>query len=223
MFLPVSICLIAQPPVSVPTAPLSELIRAELAFAEMALRQGTRAAFLANLHPQAVVFSPGPVNGKGLWEAKPESPGLLSWFPAFAEVSEDGLMGYTTGPAEYRKERSSRQEAPAWKGRFLSVWRRDADGRWRVIFDAGDDQPCAEPSLTPEGSARPALPQGMTRQREGVLLERDRPLLPSSGDLAYVIESQEGFGPAGPTEGKAAVRIWKKLAGAWRLRAMVER
>jgi len=220
VIIPALVCLLAQAPM--PESPLAEMVRAELAFAELAGRQNTKAAFLANLHPQAVVFQPGPVNGRAHWEARPENPGLLTWSPAFAEVSEDGRMGYTTGPAEFRKDRAKPQEPPIWKGRFVSVWRKGADGIWRVIFDAGDDQHSAESALTPGASARPAIPLGVSAQQEASLLERDRPQLPTSGDLAYVIESREGFGPAGPAAGKASMRIWKKIGGIWRLRTQVE-
>lgn len=220
MIIPSLICLFAQAPV--PESPLAELVRAELAFAELAVRQNTKAAFLANLDPQAVVFQPGPVNGRAHWEAKPENPGLLTWFPAFAEVSEDGRMGYTTGPAEFRKDRGRPQEPPQWKGRFVSVWRKGADGIWHVVFDAGDDQHSAVPPLAPGADARPASPLGVSPQQEACLLERDRTRLPSSGNLAYVIETQEGFGPTGSTAGKASMRIWKKVGGVWRLRTQVE-
>jgi len=216
MLLPALLCLFAQVPLPLPETPLSGLIRAELAFAELAARQSTRAAFLANLHPQSVVFHPGPVDGRKTWLAKSEDPGLLSWYPIFAELSEDGSLGYTSGPAEYRKERSQAQ--PTWKGRFLSVWRKSPEGRWSLVFDAGDDQPCSGPALTPGSTPRPAMPQGVDADQEASFLERDRARLSSLGDLAYVIDSPQGLGP----RGKASMRIWKKSEGKWRLRAMVE-
>lgn len=220
MVIPALICAFAQAPV--PESPLAGLIRTERAFAALAGRQSTRAAFLAYLHPQAVVFQPGPVNGRAHWEARAENPGLLTWFPAFAEVSEDGRMGYTTGPAEFRKDRAKPQEPPIWKGRFVSVWRKGADGSWRLVFDAGDNKYSTESPLAPEADARPASPLGVSAQQEVCLLERDRSQLPSTGDLAYVIASQEGFGPAGPVAGKASMRVWKKVGGIWRLRTQVE-
>lgn len=55
----------------------------------------------------------------------------LVWKPVFAGVSDDGTLGWTIG--------SARGKGP--KGEFLTkyvtVWRKQADGSWKVAVDCG--------------------------------------------------------------------------------------
>jgi ketosteroid isomerase-like protein len=114
---------------------LASLIAAEKAFAAASERQGTREAFLAYLADNAVLFRPHPVSGRKWMQDHPDQSGLLTWRPAFADISRSGDFGYTTGPYELRRERTDKQ--PFRTGSFVSVWRRQADGRWKVLIDTG--------------------------------------------------------------------------------------
>ncbi len=60
----------------------------------------------------------------------------IRWRPAFVEVLEDGELALTRGPYRVisRDENGARVEQ--W-GTFNSVWRKQDDGTWRVVFDAG--------------------------------------------------------------------------------------
>jgi len=54
--------------------------------------------------------------------------------PLFAEGSGD--LGYTHGT--YRRERvNSEDEAVVETGRYVTIWRRNADGKWKVVLDIG--------------------------------------------------------------------------------------
>lgn len=57
----------------------------------------------------------------------------LQWYPDRVSVGGDGRTAYSSGPALYR----STQDGSYRVGRFGSVWQRDHDGQWRVIFDDG--------------------------------------------------------------------------------------
>ncbi len=58
----------------------------------------------------------------------------LSWEPLFAEGSGD--LGYTHGT--YRRERvNSEGKAVVETGRYVTIWRRNADGKWKVVLDIG--------------------------------------------------------------------------------------
>jgi ketosteroid isomerase-like protein len=63
------------------------------------------------------------------------APGFhITWSPERAVVSKSGDLGYTTGTNEISVP------DPAGKvtkivGRYLTVWRREADGRWRCVED----------------------------------------------------------------------------------------
>ena len=125
---------------------LSSLVEAERGFARMAVEQGMREAFLANLADDAVVFQPLPVNGRRVWSARPRSAATLMWEPAFAEVAASGDLGYTTGPWEFRPPADAK-DSTRFYGHFVSVWRRAPSGAWKVAVDLGAAHERAEPGI----------------------------------------------------------------------------
>jgi ketosteroid isomerase-like protein len=121
-------------------APAS-LAAAETAFAAQSMREGMRAAFLAWLAPDATIFRDGPVNGPALIASRPQPPIDLAWRPVFVEVAASGEMGLSTGPSTI----TSRTDpaAPPRHGQFVSVWKREPGGPWRVQVDLGISHPGA--------------------------------------------------------------------------------
>jgi ketosteroid isomerase-like protein len=114
---------------------LASLIAAERSFSRTSEAKGIREAFLTFLASDAVVFRPGPVEGRPVYEKMdPANPGLLTWEPEVAEVSAAGDLGYTSGPYVYRQ---SRDAEPASYGDYVSVWKKQADGTWKVFLDIG--------------------------------------------------------------------------------------
>lgn len=107
---------------------------AESAFAHtLAARDST--AFATYVAHDAVFFDRrGPVRGRAAvvasWQRFFEGPAApFSWSPEIVEVLESGTLALSSGPV---RDPSGRQI-----GTFNSIWRRDPDGRWRVVFDKG--------------------------------------------------------------------------------------
>ena len=123
------------------TNDLQSLVEAERGFAQTSVEKGTRAAFLANLADDSIIFHPHPINGQKWWSEQQPRPGVLSWRPSFAFVSRAGDMGYTTGPWEYRPK--SLEDKPVAFGFFVTIWKRQADGTWKAFLDLGtqNDEP----------------------------------------------------------------------------------
>ena len=125
------------------------VVENEAKFYQLGLDNGTKAAFLEFLADDAVVFNPGPVNGKQDWQKRSEQGISLKWTPVFAAMSRSADLGYTTGPAEWRKAKDD--ATPFGYGQFLSIWRKQKDGNWKVALDAGSEVPGAPKSEeTPE-------------------------------------------------------------------------
>ena len=61
----------------------------------------------------------------------------IRWKPTFAEASKDGTMGYTFGEAQ-TKWTSPEGKAESRPGRYVTVWRKQADGGWKVATDIGN-------------------------------------------------------------------------------------
>jgi ketosteroid isomerase-like protein len=118
---------------------LHSLVKSELDFARTAGEKGIRDAFVQFLADDSILFRPRPVAGKKWTQERPAAPGLLSWYPIFADISTGGDMGYTTGPWEFRLKGPDDKEVA--HGNFVSVWKKQPDGYWRVIIDIGISNP----------------------------------------------------------------------------------
>ncbi|MDH3614670.1 MAG: nuclear transport factor 2 family protein [Gammaproteobacteria bacterium] len=68
----------------------------------------------------------------------------IKWRPQFVEVLEDGELALTRGPYQMIATNEQGEEIEYW-GTFNSVWRRNANGEWRVVFDAGSESNEAPP------------------------------------------------------------------------------
>lgn len=62
----------------------------------------------------------------------------LSWEPIKAEVFPGGEMGYTTGRylARFKDDKGNKMEQT---GRYITVWKKQKDGRWKIVTDTGSD------------------------------------------------------------------------------------
>ncbi len=67
---------------------------------------------------------------------------VIKWRPKFVEVLEEGTLALTRGPYRMIAEDSEGNRVENW-GTFNSVWRKNADGDWRVVFDAGNSASAA--------------------------------------------------------------------------------
>ena len=119
---------------------VQSLVDAERAYAKMGFEKDFRAASLAVFADDAVIAAPGITNGRRYWEKETEVPFLI-WRPIFASIARSGDLGYTTGPWEYKKARED-EKAQAF-GRFVTVWRKNGSGVWKVAVDIGIDHPGA--------------------------------------------------------------------------------
>ena len=114
---------------------LDSLVAAERAFSALSVERGMKTAFLTYLAPEGVVFAPTAENGRSTWETRADAPGTLRWTPETAEISAAGDLGWTTGPWEFAA--SGHEPHETAHGQFVSVWRRQADGTYRVAADLG--------------------------------------------------------------------------------------
>jgi ketosteroid isomerase-like protein len=121
---------------SISAQDLHSLVDAEKAFAQTSVDRSTRAAFLEYFDHHSVAFNNGQaLLGRKEWEKRRESNNYLFWWPIFADIAASGDFGYTTGPAVYGPDRSTRE---AKGGVYYStVWQKDDNGRWKVLADLG--------------------------------------------------------------------------------------
>ena len=73
----------------------------------------------------------------------------IKWRPQFVEVRDDGTLALTRGPYRMTSKDADGNPVEYW-GTFNSVWQKNSDGEWQVIFDAGNN---AETPPDPETQA----------------------------------------------------------------------
>lgn len=66
-----------------------------------------------------------------------DSAARLLWDPTASGVFADGRHGYTTGRSVMIKPRPRGGVDTLYSGRYVTIWRRGTDGRWKVILDTG--------------------------------------------------------------------------------------
>jgi ketosteroid isomerase-like protein len=138
-FLAALLFAIPSLPAESPAEAARAMVEAEKKFYQTGQEQGTRAAFLAFLADDGIVFRPGPVNGKEVWGKRQETGLDLVWEPTFAEVAGSGDFGYDTGPSKWRA--SKKEEKFSGHGHFVSIWKKQKDGAWKVALDCGIENP----------------------------------------------------------------------------------
>jgi ketosteroid isomerase-like protein len=124
-------------------SPLQQMVQTEQAFSRMAAEQNTRAAFLAFIADDGLLFRPTAVNGKQWLRDHPAPPSdkhpLLAWQPAFAGMAAAGDLGFTTGPWEFKQD--VKAEKAAAYGHFVTLWKKQPDGTWKFVVDLGISHP----------------------------------------------------------------------------------
>ncbi len=125
-----------QPAPAIPAA-LAEMADAERAFAAAAREKGIRDAFLEFFADDAM-FAPGSGRARDQLNKQPSQPFSvreLVWEPRTGDVARSGELGWLTGPGTFINH-ASPDKTPRYTN-YLSIWRREPDGRWRVYIDLG--------------------------------------------------------------------------------------
>lgn len=113
--------------------PRRQVFVAESSFAASMARRDL-AAFEAFISPEAVFFADTAVlRGRDRvvedWQRFFVGPAPFSWKPDVIEVLPSGKLAISNGPVFDPSGRKI--------GNFSSIWRREPDGRWLIIFDKG--------------------------------------------------------------------------------------
>ena len=118
-----------------------EVRETERSFAEMAEQEGISKAFLSYAAEDAVLMRGntlliGKDKMKEHFENQPAigKDEKLSWKPDFVDVSASGDLAYTYGQFIYSYTDSTGTSLEQ-KGVFHTVWKRQADGSWRFVWD----------------------------------------------------------------------------------------
>jgi len=129
-----------------------DLLATDAAWAQVAAAGQNADSILAYWTEEARVVMPGQpiLRGKAairqMVTSSLATPGFhVTWTPETAVVSRSGDLGYTVGRNEFTVPDSTGRVSKI-PGRYLTVWRKEADGRWRCIEDYSTPGPPATPT-----------------------------------------------------------------------------
>ncbi len=113
----------------------------EIAFSQTVENQDA-AAFAAMLDPDTRFISGtvlhGPEEVSAAWAGFfAENGPQLKWRPYVVEVAASGDLALSRGPYRMRGQTEQGEPLESW-GIYNSVWRRNAAGEWKILFDAGN-------------------------------------------------------------------------------------
>jgi ketosteroid isomerase-like protein len=130
--------LMAQQPDS--SSAIFSMREAEQNFAKASVMFGRNAAFVENFAEESIIFTDKWItSGKQFSKERKAAPFILKWEPEYMDIADSRDFGISTGPWELQEYRPG--TPPLFTGYFLTVWKRELDGTWKVILDGGGTTP----------------------------------------------------------------------------------
>ena len=121
---------------------VDELMLADREFAA-AVAEGGAEAWASWFDEDGAIIQPrvGEIRGRAAirdFMAALDDPSVsLSWEPVRADIAASGELGWTTG--SYVSSSVAPDGTPQrGEGRYVSIWRRQEDGSWKVVMDLGN-------------------------------------------------------------------------------------
>lgn len=142
---------LAQTSASTAPANPQDVVAAERAFARDGEAHGWAWAFRRHHAPGALMLSDSITEAaEVLARVQGDGENKLDWRPAYSGIARSGDLGFTTGPFLFRGGDGRAV------GHYFTVWRRQADGSWKWIFDGGTG--VVDPAPIAADIAVPTLP-----------------------------------------------------------------
>jgi ketosteroid isomerase-like protein len=117
-----------------------KMMDADRAFSRMSEEKGMKNAFLEYIDSNGVLLRPNhlPLLGADAIDfliGQNDSNFTLQWEPRGGSVAQSGELGYTYGIYALK---------PGGKdtimyGNYVSIWKKQSDGKWKYILDSGNE------------------------------------------------------------------------------------
>jgi len=130
------------------------LMAADRAFADATARRGAEGwtsyfeADARQFHARGVSIGTDSIRAV-MTRAFADTTERLSWQPVSAVVAASGELGYTIGRWESRALGQDGRWTAAGTGNYVTIWRRQPDGGWKVSVDIGNADAVAAPAAKP--------------------------------------------------------------------------
>ncbi|MGH9805548.1 MAG: YybH family protein [Candidatus Acidiferrales bacterium] len=132
-----------------PAGPEQLLLEWDAEFDRVTAEKGLD-GFLSFLAEDAAFFpagghiSVGPQAARAIWSGLLTTPGVsIRWTPVKAELARSGELGYTFGAFVLRRAGPGGEVTTNY-GKYVTIWRKDPSGAWKVAVDIGTPSPAPE-------------------------------------------------------------------------------
>ena len=121
--------------------PAGTLMKADVGFSAMSVKEGMQKAFLSWFDNNGVMLRNNgyPVEGKdsliSLFSNRTDTTFILQWKPVCEMIAESGELGYTYG----YYTRTIKATGEVSRGTYVTIWKKQKDGSWKFVLDAGTD------------------------------------------------------------------------------------
>jgi ketosteroid isomerase-like protein len=137
---------ISRPTVAAsPKATADTLKQLEAEFMKTAAEKGS-AGYMSYYADDAVevpnghAIIPGKTNIAATMGFLDDKNNRLIWTPVGADISASGDLGYTYGTYEFHSRDKDGKPTVDY-GNYTSIWKKQADGSWKVVLDMGNSSP----------------------------------------------------------------------------------
>jgi len=122
-----------------------EVLKTDIAFNKMCQTEGFSKAFIEFAAADVILMRQNqfPIVGFDALKdrfSKLTSQPKLSWYPRKADASASGDLGYTFGNWELVSKTASGSDTTSY-GVYITVWKKQINGKWKYVFDGGNDTP----------------------------------------------------------------------------------
>jgi hypothetical protein len=174
-----------------------KVVTAEKDFNRLVERKGIKEGFLSVADIEGIVFKPQAVKITDFYSSIDKQPGKLSWDPKFARISANGDLGFTAGPYIYQ---NGKTEDDKVYGDYVSIWRLDGEGKFKLLVDVGIQHPEGEQAI-PTDFKEPDLSKQKAASKDpfngkNVILATDK-TFNHSLELSALAAYKEFLSPAG--------------------------
>lgn len=115
----------------------AQVLKADSAFSSLSKKVGMKRAFIEYIDDEGVLLRPNhiPIIGANAIDFLSEvndSSYSLTWVPSGGEISASGDLGYTYGIYNLTMKDT------VLNGTYVSVWKKQKDGKWKFVLDSGN-------------------------------------------------------------------------------------
>lgn len=116
-----------------------EMVETDRRFSESCAQVGMKKSFLEFVADDAVLLRPGylPIvegNVIKFLSSQEDSSFIMTWTPKGGQLAKSNELGYTFGVYEVKLKSND----STFNGTYLSIWQKQADGKWKFVLDTGN-------------------------------------------------------------------------------------